>query len=201
MNTQFGSPPSALAVFLHGRRIGVITRLAGDRHIFAFEEDHVHDPGRPTLSLAFKSASGGLVTEIRGNRVRVPPFFSNLLPEGHLRSYLAARIRDHGARALHRDPGSAHETGSALENGARSRDRRPAGGCGRRGRSHPRARALRPRSGGAGSTRRTSRRYSACIPSASMDGAGPERTPGMRRPSRGEARRGARRSRTEAMLE
>ena len=92
MNTRFGSPPSALAVYLHGRRIGVITRLAGDRHIFAFEEDHVDDPGRPTLSLAFKSASGGLVTDVRGYRVRVPPFFSNLLPEGHLRTYLAARI-------------------------------------------------------------------------------------------------------------
>lgn len=92
MNVRSGSPPSALAVRLHGRRIGVITRLAGDRHIFAFEEDHVDDPGRPTLSLAFKSASGGLVTEIRSYRVRVPPFFSNLLPEGHLRSYLAARI-------------------------------------------------------------------------------------------------------------
>ena len=92
MNARSGSPPSALAVYLHGRRTGIITRLAGDRHIFAFEEDHVDDPGRPTLSLAFKSATGGLVTEIRDYRVRVPPFFSNLLPEGHLRTYLAARI-------------------------------------------------------------------------------------------------------------
>ena len=92
MNVRSGSPPSALAVYLHGRRIGVVTRLAGDRHIFAFEEDYVDDPGRPTLSLAFKSATGGLVTEIRDYRVRVPPFFSNLLPEGHLRTYLAARI-------------------------------------------------------------------------------------------------------------
>ena len=92
MNARSGPPPSALVVYLHGRRTGVITRLAGDRHIFAFEEDYVDDPGRPTLSLAFKSASGGLVTEIRDYRVRVPPFFSNLLPEGHLRSYLAARI-------------------------------------------------------------------------------------------------------------
>ena len=92
MNVRSGSPPSALVVYLHGRRIGVVTRLAGDRHIFAFEEDYVDDPGRPTLSLAFKSATGGLVTEIRDYRVRVPPFFSNLLPEGHLRIYLAARI-------------------------------------------------------------------------------------------------------------
>ena len=92
MNARSGSPPSALAVYLHGRRTGVITRLAGDRHIFAFEEDHVDDPGRPTLSLAFKSATGGLVTEIRDYRVRVPPFFSNLLPEGHLRERISRRF-------------------------------------------------------------------------------------------------------------
>ena len=100
MNARSGSPPSALAVYLHGRRTGVVTRLAGDRHIFAFEEDYVDDPGRPTLSLAFKSATGGLVTEIRDYRVRVPPFFSNLLPEGHLRTYLAARIGVKSEREL-----------------------------------------------------------------------------------------------------
>ena len=91
MSERSGPRPTALAVLLHGRRIGVITRLAGDRHIFAFEEEYVDDPDRPALSLAFKAASGGLVTEVRGYKVRVPPFFSNLLPEGHLRGYLAAR--------------------------------------------------------------------------------------------------------------
>lgn len=83
--------PSALAVRLHGRRIGVITRLAGDRHLFAFDEAYVNDENRPTLSLSFKSSSGGLVTSVRPYNVRLPPFFSNLLPEGHLREYLAAR--------------------------------------------------------------------------------------------------------------
>ena len=82
---------SALGVFLHGRRIGAVTRLAGDRNLFAFDEDYADDPGRPLLGLAFKSATGGLVTAVRGYRTRLPPFFSNLLPEGHLRTYLAAR--------------------------------------------------------------------------------------------------------------
>ena len=86
-----GAALSALAVRLHGRRIGVITRLAGDRNLFAFDEDYVDDPGRPRLGLAFKSVAGGLVTAVRGYRTRVPPFFSNLLPEGRLRAYLAAR--------------------------------------------------------------------------------------------------------------
>ncbi len=81
----------SLAVHLHGRRIGIINRLAGDRHLFAFEQDYVDDPNRPTLSLAYKGQAGGLVTAIRPVVRRLPPFFSNLLPEGHLRIYLAEK--------------------------------------------------------------------------------------------------------------
>ena len=80
---------NALAVRLHGHRIGIINRLAGEQQIFAFEQDYIDDPQRPTLSLSFKSATGGLVTAVRPVSRRVPPFFSNLLPEGHLRIYLA----------------------------------------------------------------------------------------------------------------
>jgi serine/threonine-protein kinase HipA len=80
----------ALDVRLHGRRVGVINRLAGDRQLFALEEDYVDDPGRPTLSLSFKGQGGALVTTPRTYPARVPPFFANLLPEGHLRTYLAA---------------------------------------------------------------------------------------------------------------
>jgi serine/threonine-protein kinase HipA len=79
---------NALGVRLHGRQIGVINRIA-DRQIFAFEQDYINDPRRPTLSLSFKGSTGGLVTAVRPVGRRVPPFFSNLLPEGHLRTYLA----------------------------------------------------------------------------------------------------------------
>jgi len=82
---------NALAVDLNGRRIGVITRLPGDKQIFAFEQGYIDDPERPTLSLSYKSRTGGLVTSVRQVHRRVPPFFSNLLPEGHLRSYLAGQ--------------------------------------------------------------------------------------------------------------
>src|SRR2546430_11558078 len=34
---------NALAVRLHGRPIGVINRLAGERQIFAFEQDYIDD--------------------------------------------------------------------------------------------------------------------------------------------------------------
>ena len=80
---------NSLAVHLHGRRIGVINRLVGDHHLFAFEQDYVDNPHRPALSLSFKGRTGGLVTSVRPVGRRVPPFFSNLLPEGHLRTYLA----------------------------------------------------------------------------------------------------------------
>ena len=82
---------NALAVYLQDRQIGIINRLAGDRHLFAFEQAYVDDPARPTLSLSYKGQAGGLVTAIRPVGRRLPPFFSNLLPEGHLRTYLAEK--------------------------------------------------------------------------------------------------------------
>lgn len=82
---------NSLGVSIHGRRIGVINRLVGDQHLFSFDQDYVDDPERPTLSLSFKGQSGGLVTRPRPVGRRAPPFFSNLLPEGHLRTYLAER--------------------------------------------------------------------------------------------------------------
>jgi serine/threonine-protein kinase HipA len=82
---------NALAVRLHDRRIGIINRLAGDRHLFAFDQNYVDDPNRPTLSLSYKGQAGGLVTTVRAVSRRLPPFFSNLLPEGHLRTYLAEK--------------------------------------------------------------------------------------------------------------
>jgi serine/threonine-protein kinase HipA len=82
---------NALGVYLHDRRIGIINRLGGARHIFAFEQDYVDDPNRPTLSLSYKGRTGGLVTTVRPVGRRLPPFFSNLLPEGQLRDYLAEK--------------------------------------------------------------------------------------------------------------
>ena len=82
---------NALSVRLYGKHIGVITRLAGDRQLLAFEQHYIDDPQRSTLSLSFKGSTGGLVTNFRPVGRRVPVFFSNLLPEGHLRDYLSRR--------------------------------------------------------------------------------------------------------------
>lgn len=82
---------SILDVRLYGETIGTLTHLQGDRTIFTFNDDYVEDFDRPTLSLSFKDNLGGLITKIRPTQRVVPPFFSNLLPEGGLRRYLAER--------------------------------------------------------------------------------------------------------------
>jgi len=82
---------SVLDVRLYGKPIATLTHLQGDRAIFAFNQSYVDDPQRPTLSLSFKDSFGGLITDFASVQRVVPPFFSNLLPEGPLRRYLAQR--------------------------------------------------------------------------------------------------------------
>ncbi len=82
---------SVLEVRLYDDPIGTLTHLQGDRTIFAFNEAYVQNADRPTLSLSFKDDLGGLITRIRPTQRVVPPFFSNLLPEGSMRRYLAER--------------------------------------------------------------------------------------------------------------
>ncbi|MEQ8966466.1 MAG: HipA domain-containing protein [Azospirillaceae bacterium] len=82
---------SVLDVLLHDERIGTLTRLGGDRSIFAFSDDYAADDARPVLGLGFKDIHGALITDFKPVRTRVMPFFANLLPEGHLRDYLAER--------------------------------------------------------------------------------------------------------------
>lgn len=82
---------SVLNVLLYGEPIGTLTRVAGDRTLFAFDEDYIDNPDRSTLSLGFKDTLGQLITAFKPVQTKVMPFFSNLLPEGHLRTYLAER--------------------------------------------------------------------------------------------------------------
>lgn len=81
----------ALEVLLNDRKVGVISALGGDQSIFSFDDAYADDPDRPTLSLSFKGEQGGLVRDLRPTQTRLTPFFSNLLPEGTLRDYLAKR--------------------------------------------------------------------------------------------------------------
>jgi len=82
---------SLLNVLLHGKLVGTLTRFPDDRTLFAFTNDYINDQARATLSLSFKDIYGGLDADTKPTRRGVPAFFSNLLPEGHLRTYLAHR--------------------------------------------------------------------------------------------------------------
>lgn len=82
---------SVLDVLLHGAPIGTLTRVAGDRTLFAFDEAYVDDPARPVLGLGFKDSFGNLITAFRPTRTRLLPYFAGLLPEGRLRAFLAER--------------------------------------------------------------------------------------------------------------
>ena len=81
---------TVLNVLLHGQLVGTLARLGGDRILFSFADDYIENDNRPTLSLSFQDELGDLLLEEHPTRRRAPPFFANLLPEGRLRSYLAA---------------------------------------------------------------------------------------------------------------
>ncbi len=89
---------SVLNIHLSGKAIGTLTRVAGDRSLFAFNEAYISDPARPTLGLFFKDEFGGLRTDFPPVQTKLSPFFSNLLPEGPLRRYLAEGAGVHPAR-------------------------------------------------------------------------------------------------------
>jgi serine/threonine-protein kinase HipA len=89
---------SVLNVLLYNEPIGTLTLLNGDRSIFAFNENYLNNPQRPTLSLSFIDEFGGLIDRLSPVQTKVEPFFSNLLPEGHLRHYLAERANVKEAR-------------------------------------------------------------------------------------------------------
>lgn len=87
-----------LDVLLHGEPVGSLARLDGDRTLFGFRDAYVQDANRPVLGLGFKDQFGEPITSFRPTRTRLLPYFSNLLPEGRLRTYLAERAGVHPER-------------------------------------------------------------------------------------------------------
>ncbi|WP_460588364.1 HipA N-terminal domain-containing protein, partial [Haliea atlantica] len=79
------SEVSVLEVLLYDEPVGTLTRVGDDRTLFSFNQSYIDDQYRPTLSLGFKDSLGGLMTDFKPVRTKVMPFFSNLLPEGHMR--------------------------------------------------------------------------------------------------------------------
>jgi len=80
-----------LEVYLGSEVIGKLTLLSSERSFFSFEDSYLDNENRLVLSQSFFSSQGGLITETKIRQTKLPPFFSNLLPEGHLRTYLASQ--------------------------------------------------------------------------------------------------------------
>jgi serine/threonine-protein kinase HipA len=83
----------ALRIKLGNRLVGTITNVVTDKNIFVFDPGYIEDEHRPVLSLSYYDIERKLITRPREVQRRLPPFFSNLLPErdGILRDYLAQR--------------------------------------------------------------------------------------------------------------
>ena len=83
--------PTTLQVSLNDTAVATLVRFSDDRNYFGFEASYIAQSQRPTLSLSFKNQLGELITKPQSTQTRLPAFFSNLLPEGRLRKYLAQR--------------------------------------------------------------------------------------------------------------
>jgi serine/threonine-protein kinase HipA len=135
--TRDGNLVQTLEVHLGPTRVGALTHLGNEAVIFTFDNAYVAATGdRPTLSLGFKAADGSLLENTRPTHVRLPPFFSNLLPEAHLREYLAARGGVHPDREFFLIRLLGTDLPGAVEVRAADGDMPTAGG-GEPSRSHP----------------------------------------------------------------
>ncbi len=82
---------SLLHVTLGDTCIGTLMWLPNGSSFFAFDEAYANSHHRPTLSQSFFHPSGELITETTPAFGKLPEFFSNLLPEGRMREFLAQR--------------------------------------------------------------------------------------------------------------
>lgn len=71
-------------VWLHRKRIGTLNQK-GDFTWFIFTDEYLNDSDRSILGLAFEEN----LTAPQTSTLRLPPWFSNLLPEGRLREWIA----------------------------------------------------------------------------------------------------------------
>lgn len=73
------------SVWLRSDRVGTLFQR-GDHTRFAFSERYLNDPTRPVLGLIFEQD----LSARHAAALRLPCWFSNLLPEGRLREWIAA---------------------------------------------------------------------------------------------------------------
>lgn len=77
-------PERHYGVWLRDLRVGTLTQR-GDHTRFTMATSHLDDDSRPVLGLVFEQDVGARYAAA----LRLPPWFSNLLPEGRLRDWIA----------------------------------------------------------------------------------------------------------------
>jgi serine/threonine-protein kinase HipA len=86
-----------LRVLLGARDVGVIRSQRDGRIEFAFLPEYLTAADRPVLGQYFEDH----LDEVHRSQTHLPPFFSNLLPEGGLRELVARRAGLHRDREAH----------------------------------------------------------------------------------------------------
>ncbi len=90
-----------LKILLGEVLVGYLTGFQDGKNLFAFDDSYIDlGAGRPTLSLwagtpGDEEATVRRLREIHSSRMKLPPFFSNLLPEGVLRDYMVKHLKIH----------------------------------------------------------------------------------------------------------
>ena len=90
-----------LKILLGDVLVGHLSGFQDGKNLFAFDESYIGlGPNRPALSLSINApgdeeATERKLQEIYSSRMKLPPFFSNLLPEGVLREYMVKRLKIH----------------------------------------------------------------------------------------------------------
>ncbi len=86
--SERSSTPGELAIYLGDELIGDLVLLGDDVTEFRLHGTYRDLPLRPILGQVFEDD----LTAVHRARMRLPAFFSNLLPEGRLRELVAARL-------------------------------------------------------------------------------------------------------------
>ncbi|MCC7483452.1 MAG: HipA domain-containing protein [Burkholderiales bacterium] len=93
-----------LKILLGDVPVGHLTGFQDGKNLFTFDEGYIElGASRPTLSLSFnipedEEATERKLRETYSSRMTLPPFFSNLLPEGVLREYMVKSLKVHHNR-------------------------------------------------------------------------------------------------------
>lgn len=91
-------PVHVLEITLHNELVGYLTGFQDGRNIFSFAKSYVSNIHRPTFTITTHSQfprAEKIMQEPWVHHQKLAPYFSNLLPEGSLRSLLAQALKVH----------------------------------------------------------------------------------------------------------